>query len=104
MRVDKDSFNEALRTVCPRVAIRLGSRSPGSSPVEAEFPVQDLKSFAPAQLAAAPLFRDLVSDRTAAVDLRDGRIRPEEFKHRVQSDVLRDALAGLMHETSAPPP
>ena len=100
--MDKDSFNEVLWTVCPRIAIQLGSQSASGPPVETEFPIQDLKSFAPTQLAGAPLFRDLL--RTGpAVDLRDGRIRPEEFKHRVQSDVLRAALAGLMHEPSAPP-
>jgi type VI secretion system protein ImpC len=100
VRVDKDTFNEVLRSICPRIRIQIeSSTSPATAPIIAEFPVQDLKSFAPPQLAGAPLFRDLSEDRSAAADLRDGKLSPDEFKRRVKSDLLRGAVDGLQQET-----
>jgi type VI secretion system protein ImpC len=105
MRVDKDSFSEVLRTVCPRIILQIESgTAPSAAPVIVEFPVQDLKSFAPAQLLGAPFLRDLAEDRNAVTDLRDGRLSPEEFKRRVKSDVLRAAVDGMRRESGAPPP
>ncbi len=81
MRVDKDSFNEVLRALCPAVSFHITDRTSASgNPIAVEFAVQDLKSFHPMSLCQTEAFGGLMRDRQAVIDLRDGRIGLEEFR------------------------
>ncbi len=95
MRVDKDSFNEVLRALCPAVSFYIADRTSASgSAIPVEFAVQDLKSLHPMSLSQTGVFSGLLRDRQAVVDLRDGRIGLEEFRKlaREGSPFFREQL------------
>ena len=104
--VDKESFTEVLRRVCPRVSFQLEQPGPKPEFVAVEIPVKDLKSFQPAAvLQALDWLRESREARAAVVELRDGRLSREQFSKRMESARLPflspAALAAL---TRAPEP
>src|SRR5206468_2824360 len=104
--VDKESFTEVLRRVCPRVSFQLEQPGPKPEFVAVEMPVKDLKSFQPAAvLQALDWLRESREARSAVVELRDGRLSREQFSKRMESARLPflspAALAAL---TRAPEP
>jgi type VI secretion system protein ImpC len=90
LRVDKDSFNEVLRTICPRVVFHVHSRyPPGNALSKIEFAVEDLRSFHPAQLAQeVESLRRGGEGRQALLDLRDRKISIEQFMEMMKSSPL----------------
>ncbi|HYK91732.1 MAG TPA: type VI secretion system contractile sheath large subunit [Acidobacteriota bacterium] len=84
--IDKDSFNEVLRSFCPAVSFYIEDRTSSSqNPIPVKFVVQDLKSFHPAGLCQMDALSGLLRDRQAVLDLRDGRSSLEEFRNRART-------------------
>ncbi len=85
LRVDKDSFNDVLREVCPRVAFHIEDAASTNGYASIEFTVEDLKSFQPATLVreVEPL-RKMLEGRQSLVDLRDQKISREQFLEKME--------------------
>jgi type VI secretion system protein ImpC len=108
MRVDKDSFNEVMRRICPRVAFHVRDRySPGNEFIRIEFSVEDLRSFHPGRLAQqVDSIRRVIDGRQALLELRDRKINLEQLMERLKSSPLPflsgEALAKAMRGDGAP--
>jgi type VI secretion system protein ImpC len=96
MRVDKDSFDDVLRALCPRISFHIQSPSE-SGFTRIEFPVTDLKSFHPVRLVqqVGPL-RLLVEARQAVLDLRDQKLSPQLFLEKIKSVPQLSSSAGKL--------
>lgn len=89
LRVDKNSFNDVLLKICPRVAFHIQDRNSPNSCVKIEFPVEDLKSFRPASLVReVEWLRRTLEDRQALADLRDRKISREQFLEKLKASPL----------------
>ena len=113
-RVDKDSFNDILHEICPRVAFHLPDATTNAY-TRIEFPVADLKSFHPANLVhEAESLRTMLDGRQAVVDLRDRKIDREQFLEKLKVSPLPmlnpEAVSRAMRSASesrikqSPPP
>jgi type VI secretion system protein ImpC len=89
-RVDKDSFNGVLRSLCPRVAFHIEDRySPKKALARMEFPVDDLRSFHPANLVReVESLNGMSRGRQALADLRDRKITRGEFLEKLKASPL----------------
>ncbi len=109
LRVDKDSFNDVLRRICPRVVFHVHNRySPERAFSKIEFAVEDLRSFHPARLAQeVESLRNTLSGRQALLELRDRKISLEQFMERIKSSPLpfltAEALSAAMKGSGSSP-
>jgi type VI secretion system protein ImpC len=104
LRIDKDSFNEVLRAVCPRVTFHVESQRPATNAFDKiEFSIKDLRSFHPASLVqeVEPLRKTLEFKQTL-LDFRDRRVTLEQVLEKVKSSPLKfvpmEALANVLKE------
>jgi len=89
-RVDKDSFNELLQSVCPSVVLHLeDSEASGSRFTRIDIPLKDIKSFHPFSLVReVESLRKLLEGRQSLVDLRDRKLSRDQFLERLRSAPL----------------
>ncbi len=89
-RVDKDTFNDVLRAICPRIEFYVENRySSKNAFTRIEFTVGDLRSFHPASLAreVEPL-QEIFRGRQALEDLRDRKISRAQFLEKMKASPL----------------
>jgi type VI secretion system protein ImpC len=95
IRIDRESFDEAMAGLSLRAFLDVPDRLSGSSkPIVVEVALRDMKAFRPDAVAAQiPATRDLVQLRSALADLRSGKTTLAEVRGVLASARTPSAVA-----------